>query len=293
MKEEKKRHYLPIVPRDEEWGIVCTTVGTQTVPPGSAYPPAGVHPSNYYFTRTRGRVLNEYQMLYITEGEGWFESEHCKRTAVKAGSMILLFPHEWHNYAPTLETGWKEYWIGFRGRYIDERVQNGFLSPERPIVSIGSDIQIEQFYLEVLREAEFESNGFQVLISSVVIHILGIAVYRQHFTRYESTAVSEKIERAKNLMHMYIGENKSPEQIASELGIGYTWFRREFKNLVGISPAQYQQQLRHIRAKEMLLSSDLSIADIAYDLGFTSPNLFSTFFHKMEGITPTAFRKRL
>lgn len=292
MEKKQKIHYMTFSPRDEEWGIVCTTAGYQTVAPNSDYPPAGLHPSNYLLSRQRGRTLREYQMVYITEGEGWFESAHCRRTRITAGTMFLIFPDEWHNYAPARATGWKEYWIGFRGKYIDGRVQNGFFSPERPLVSLGNDINIEQFYMEVLREAEFENTGFQMLISSVVIHILGLAVYKQNFHRYEGTAISDKIEKAKNLMRLKIGQNVSPEKIAAEIGIGYTWFRREFKEQVGISPAQYQQQLRHIEAKKLLLGTDLTIAEIAYDLGFSGPNMFSTFFHKMEGITPTAFRRQ-
>ncbi len=291
MEKSKEMHYMPISQQDEEWGIVCTTAGHQTIPRGHDYPPEGVHPNDYYFNKLKGRVLREYQMVYIVEGEGWFESAHCAKTVVKAGTMLLLFPGEWHNYAPCKETGWKEYWIGFRGRYIDERVQKGFFSPDRPIVFIGNDINIASFYTEVLREAQFEKKGFQLLISSIVLHILGIVVYRQNATPYESSAISDKIDQAKNKMKMYIGQNVSPEQIAQELGMGYTWFRSMFKEVTGISPAQYQQQLRYLQAKSLLLGSDLSISDIAYDLGFSSVHHFSTFFSKYEGISPRQFRK--
>ena len=95
MKRYTDLHYMPITPRDEQWGIVCTTAGHQIVPPGSCYPPSGKHPSGYVFTKYSGRVLHEYQMVYIVEGEGWFESKHCHRREVKAGTMLLLFPDEW------------------------------------------------------------------------------------------------------------------------------------------------------------------------------------------------------
>lgn len=292
MTPESKLHYMVVTPQDEQWGIACTTVGWQVVRPHSEYPPADIHPNAYQFSKYKGRVLREYQMVYITEGEGYFESEHQRRTHVTAGTMMLLFPGEWHTYSPSYETGWKEYWVGFRGRYIDERVQLGFFTPEHPLVQIGKDIGIEQLYIDILRTAEFEPSGFQMLISSIVLHILGVGLFRFNRTQYESMSVADKIEKAKQLMRSEIGNKTSPEQIAAKLGVGYTWFRRMFKEMVGISPAQYQRHLTFLTAKELLLSSDLTISEIAYDLGFTTNQQFSTFFRQMEGVSPRDFRKQ-
>ena len=102
-------HYLHFTPRDEQWGIVCTTVGYQKMPPHSPYPPVNRHPDDYFFQKGLGRKLNEYQLVYIVEGNGWFESEHCEKQIVHAGTIIMLFPGEWHHYAPNPNTGWKEY----------------------------------------------------------------------------------------------------------------------------------------------------------------------------------------
>lgn len=292
MKKYTDFHYMPVTPRDEQWGIICTTAGHQKISPGAPYPPTDKHPDDYIFKKTIGRTLQEYQLVYIIEGEGWFESTHCARTKVQAGTVMMLFPGEWHNYAPNPSTGWKEYWIGFKGRYIDERVENGFFSPEHPLVVIGNDIQVEEFYLEVLREAQFEKKNFQLLISSVVLHLLGTIVFRQNMTPYESTDIADKIEASKQFMRKHTGEEYSPERVARELGLGYSWFRRMFKEYVGISPAQYQLQLRYLRARDLLKGSDMTITEIAYDLGFSSGNQFSTFFSKHSGMSPRQFRQQ-
>ena len=51
--------------------------------------------------------------------------------------MILLFPGEWHSYYPDRETGWDEYWVGFRGIHIDKRVEKKFFTKEEPLHRIG------------------------------------------------------------------------------------------------------------------------------------------------------------
>lgn len=82
--EEKKSDalkYLRVNARDEEWGIVITTVGYQYVSPNHAYP-LSKHPDNYNFKNEGKRTLNEYQLVYITRGEGYFSSRSCPKTHI-------------------------------------------------------------------------------------------------------------------------------------------------------------------------------------------------------------------
>ena len=81
------------------------------------------------------------------------------------------------------------------------------------------------------------------------------------------------------------------EDIATSLGVGYSWFRQTFKRVTGISPAQYIARLLISRAKEMLISENHTITETAYLLGFESVGQFSTIFRKIEGSTPRQFRE--
>ena len=85
---------------------------------------------------------------------------------------------------------------------------------------------------------------------------------------------------------------KTAEGIAREIGVGCSWFRRVYKEYTRVSPAQYQLQLRLLRAKELLTSSNMNISEIAYALKFENTGQFSTFFKHKEGITPSEFRER-
>ena len=125
MPQTTRRKYLTINPSDQKWGLTTHSVGHQVISENEAYPPQ-VHPTRYLFNIENGRILNEYQLLYITKGRGMFSSESSGRSQVKEGYMFLLFPGEWHTYRPDPETGWNEYWIGFDGRIMDEWVKDGF-----------------------------------------------------------------------------------------------------------------------------------------------------------------------
>ena len=282
--------YLTINELDEKWGIVVTTAGYQFIPPQTPYP-LSVHPEHYAFKPQTGRILNEYQLVYITKGNGYFSSQSCPKKRIKAGTMILLFPGEWHSYHPDIDTGWDEYWVGFRGPHIDKRVENGFFSCKEPLHHIGISSGIVSLYEEILRIAAEEKFGYQQMASSIVLHILGSMYYKEKNNSFTDRYVIDKINEARILMRDF--ENMTTaEEIAREIGVGYSWFRRVFKEYTRVSPAQYQLQLRLLRAKELLTSSNMNISEIAYALKFENTGQFSTFFKHKEGITPSEFRER-
>ena len=285
--------YLTIGSNDEDWGIVVTTVGHQTIPPHSKYPPQQ-HPDSYYFAPEKGRILNEYQLVYITKGSGSFSSQSCKKKQrVTAGTVIMLFPEEWHSYQPDTEIGWSEYWVGFRGQHIDNRVIKGFFSKIEPVFNIGLSTQIVDFYEEIIRIAQQENTGYQQMISSIVLSILGSVFYKNKNLQYTDNYIVDKINKARDLIKKNIEMEMSQEDIAREIGLGYSWYRRMFKEYTGVSPAQYQLQQKLIRAKELLTTTDRNISEIAFFLHFENVCQFSTFFKKKEGITPSEFRKRI
>lgn len=284
-------YYLPVSPRDEQWGIVCTTAGHQHVPPGTPYP-VSEHPENYLFYKGSGRTLSEYQLVYITAGQGRFESASCPPVTVGAGTMLLLFPNEWHSYSPDTQTGWTEWWVGFRGENIDKLERQGFLARQRPVFRIGFSGGIERCYREIIGTVEEERVGFQPLISSIVLHILGSVLFKHSNLLYTDNPVVEKINRAKAIMRAGACRDISPEQIAREVGMGYTWFRRAFREYVGMAPAQYQQTMRLNKARELLTATTQTISEIAYALGFESASAFSLFFRTREHQSPTQYRAR-
>ncbi|WP_300793678.1 AraC family transcriptional regulator [uncultured Bacteroides sp.] len=270
----------------EELGICCTTVGFQSVKLKDKYPILK-HPDNYNFSQ-HGRVLNEYQLVYIIDGSGYFNSTSCEKTKVNAGTVIVIFPGERHYYHPDINTGWTEYWVGFKGNFVDALIERGIYSLKNPLLKIGIVESLIDQYNDIIKYGEKEKPGFLLLISSIVYNMLG-KIYYTH-CNYNNTPLLNKINQAKIIMRESLHDNKPLQCIAHELGMSYSWFRKYFKEQTGISPNQYLQQLKLIVAKEMLGGSELSISEIAYNLGFESVSHFSFFFKNKEGITATDFR---
>ena len=74
--------------------------------------------------------------------------------------------------------------------------------------------------------------------------------------------------------------------------MGYSIYRKKFKEYTGISPAQYQINLRINKAKDLLITSNQSLKEIALNLGFDSSDYFFRLFKQKTGFTPSDFREK-
>lgn len=283
--------YLPLSTEDKNWGLYILNAGCIRTTPSANYP-VTTHPSAYYFNWHNGRVLDEYQFIYITRGTGIFESDNCRYQQVKAGTVILLFPGERHRYKPNEDTGWDEYWIGLKGDIIDNLVKNGFFKPEQPCLYIGFNEQVFNIFDMIIEKTKTETTGYQPLISGAALHLMGSlhAILKQNSVEHADREVL--VNKARILFRSNIDKPFSPEQAAEELQVGYSWFRKVFKSYTGLSPGQYCIQLKIEKARAMLADPGLSVKEIAYNLKFESSFYFSKLFKEKTGITPTAYRQR-
>lgn len=283
--------YLTVGEEDVKWGLFLNVAGSSTIESGNTYPPKE-HPSGYYFNWNEGRVLHEYQINYITKGSGILENRFGKFT-VKSGSIIFIFPGVWHRYRPTAKTGWTENYIGFNGKFATELFRHPLFTPNRPVLQIGTKEEILDTYLKIFDLVEREQPGFQQIASGLVMKLLGYIISIEKQSGFSGKRIAKVIEEARFMMRQHIEQEINLEQIAKQHQVGYSYFRQMFKKYTGVSPGQYHLQLRIIRAKELLASTDKSIKEISYELGFRSIYYFSNMFKKKEGMNPSDFRKRV
>ncbi|MEB8347013.1 substrate-binding domain-containing protein [Flavobacteriaceae bacterium KMM 6898] len=83
----------------------------------------------------------------------------------------------------------------------------------------------------------------------------------------------------------------SVEQLAEKLHISRVQLYRKIKAILGINISDYIGAIRLEKAKTMLDRNELTISEIAYSCGFSTPNYFSTAFKNKYGSSPAAFRK--
>jgi len=79
-------------------------------------------------------------------------------------------------------------------------------------------------------------------------------------------------------------------QLAAVCGMSSSSFRQRFKQTTGKSLHAYVEEVRLNRAKAFLTDSELSMKEIAYELGFTHQGTFSSSFRRVVGLSPSEYR---
>ena len=174
---------------------------------------------------------------------------------------------------------------------MDELIKSGFFTFKQCIFHTSDYKGTSQIFNDIYNCLEQSAPGAAQYASGLVQMLLGRIAYENQNKTHCNSLTARTINQAKRMITSDIYAEKSIEEIAEILGIGYSYFRREFRRICGIPPGEYRQQHRLQRAKELLISSTDSIAQIAMELRFDSAGEFSTFFRKREGIPPLEYRK--
>ena len=283
--------YLTPGEEDKQWGIFLNAAGKALIPPDLSSYPNSAHPLGYYFTWEKGRVLNEFQINYITKGSGIYENE-TGRHSVKPGTLLITRPGIWHRYRPDKATGWMENYIGFNGSIPRNIINQHKLFTQKPVFYIGQRAEFIDTYHKIFDMVQDERPGFQQVASAMVMKLLGYMISVEKQRSFSGNRVEKIIRDACFEIRENIGKEIDFKIYAEDHHIGYSYFRKMYKQYTGIAPVQNHLNLKIQRAKEMLVSSDRSIKEIAFELGFHSIHYFSRIFKKKTGITPSLIRKK-
>jgi AraC-like DNA-binding protein len=282
--------YLAPGDLDKEWGLYLNVAGHATIPPGIAYPPSG-HPSGYYFTWEQGRILDEYQINYITEGTGVYETKKS-RFQIKPGTLLITKPGVWHRYKPREISGWTENYVGFSGNLAGKLISNSFFTSLKPVLYVGNRGEFIDTYLKIFEYIQAERPGYQQVSAGMVMKLLGYIVASQKLREFSKNPLEQLIQKSCLLIRENVDGEFDLKLFAETNMIGYSNFRRLFKKYTGLPPLQYQLDLKIMRSRELLLTTDKTIKEISFHLGFQSVYYFSRAFKKKTGISPTEVRKK-
>lgn len=288
--ENRYKKYFITSNKDKLWGFYINNLGRNVIKKYAAYPSTD-HPDQYMFTWDNGRALNEFHIVLITKGEGVFESKATGEIKVSDGAVFLLFPNVWHRYKPKKSTGWTERWIGFSGEIAKHFLSNGFFNANEPIITNCNKPSVLNHFNNLFKLFDEATYGHQHLASGICLQLMG-ELHNIKSGGSNLDDLNSMVSRTKSIMYKNINSAINLIEIASHLGVSYSKFRIDFKKQTGVSPLQYHLLLKIEKSKELLLNTNKSQKEIAFELGFESDVYFNRLFKRKTGLAPGKFRSK-
>jgi len=282
--------YLPPEPEDAVWGVRVVDAGYGRIPPAAPYPPSG-HPARYAFNWTDGRVIDEFQLVYVVAGQGRFESRSGGSYAIGRGQGFILFPGEWHRYRPNPLTGWTEIWVGFEGDYAGH-IARHFFSPARPVFTGDAAGDLAALLRHV---AGLTARASRVARTRAALGTLEALARLRNLQRRVGLSQERALARIDRARLEILSRSSEPidwPQLARKLGMSYPDFRRLFRRHTGKGPHHYQMHIRLSQAEALLADPELAVKEVATRVGFASPFYFSRLFKLKKGAAPEHWRRR-
>ncbi len=253
---------------------------------------------NYVLSRMH--FHDEIEILYVLEGDYIIEIPD-KKYFVKPGSVIFVrtgTPHS--TSAPSLKGAadfiqfkLEDYFTGAE-KYVYKHLPILAAYEDAPPIVIfekGSEIcdSMEKIRCEYLKK----ELAYDVYIHSLIYKIIGF-LYRESVLVKPKQDFDKKMIKRMIPVLEYIDENCGGEitleDIGRQFGFNISYFSRIFKTAVGMGFSDHLNFVRIHRAEILLKETDLSIVDIAINVGFSSASYFNKVFKRIKNCSPTQYR---
>ena len=131
-----------------------------------------------------------------------------------------------------------------------------------------------------------------LLSKSIELLVAQTDLYSQNPTRFLHTPrTKEQLFAARDFLEQHLTAPPSLSELALQVGLNEYNLKKGFKALFGTTVFGYLHQHRMLWARQLLLESDQSVKEIAYTLGYSSPQHFSKAFRKEFNTSPASMRK--
>ena len=248
------------------------------------------HPSNYRFSKTKGRTLDSLVIVHVVNGHGHFRSEMSGEIPIPANSVFFVFPGVTHYYRYDDETGWDEEWVELDPTDVLPLLAAAGITPKSPLRTFSSITALSEAFQNLLDASHLNGVGAEIRVAALAHLVVAEAIAA--WRKGTDAEGGQGVERMRQALVADIGEPTLVRDAARRAGKSVSRMRDLFRQATGLSPKKYQMRARLVRAGKLLRETDLPIGTIAEQTGFESIFAFSKRFKKLLGFSPSEYRQR-
>lgn len=167
--------------------------------------------------------------------------------------------------------------------------------PTPPIINVYDDAMIQAFYQSIIpyfaSADHVPAEILELKFKELLLHILHNP-QNEELHQYFLSIKGQKATPIEEIIENNYSFNLSIEAFAKMTNRSVSSFKRDFQSIYKTTPGKWLMDKKLERAKKLLLESNDSISNIAFDSGFENSAHFSRLFKQKTGITPIEFRKK-
>lgn len=239
-----------------------------------------------YFTRRDQKSALLY--IYTLSGEGSLTWRN-QTVALTPGTAVLIDCMEPHEYQTVSRKPWCFYWAHFTGSGVVGITP--FLLERLTPVSVNLPALVVDIFKELDELYDRTDRFVFAYRSSLIDRLMTHSIRCLESCERGQTAELDDLAPAKEYIQSHLSGEITIDELAASCNLSKYHFIRTFHKRTGFSPYRYVQIMRIDRAKQLLIFSNLSIAEIASEVGFGSQANFGKVFREITGTTPAAYRK--
>ena len=223
----------------------------------------------------------------ILGGSGTFILNN-KKYHLKEHDMFFIPPGQSLCYYPDNDDEWLYIWFEFNGENSDKYASIMGLDAENPVRACKDFKNIYYYIYNMLKK--LDQNG-----------TLGYYEVLSAFYRLDDTNTGSVVETVKNyaetamsyIEYHYHDPNLSIGDICKDLNMSHSYLCKLFKAHTGTSVVRYLVRFRLEKATELLKTTNLSVKEISYSVGFNDYLHFMKTFKSQFGISAGEYRKQI
>jgi AraC-like DNA-binding protein len=245
------------------------------------------------------RHIDAIEICYLERGCQIYRL-HDREYRLVGGDVLVVPPGEPHDTGGRLEDCGVLYWLILR--IPSEFSSLLSLSPEDSCVISNRLLNVPKLHfagrpiLKQIFNRLFDLHDLQTdaLKPLVIRHQLLCCILELLHCAYneQHRQPSKNIQRAVDKIRRFPEHEFSLADLAEEAGLSLSRFKVKFKSETGIAPHEFILRTKIEAAKVSLAQGELSVTDIAMELGFSSSQYFATVFRRFTQETPIEYRGR-
>ncbi|MED4126634.1 MULTISPECIES: AraC family transcriptional regulator [Shouchella] len=226
---------------------------------------------------------------YTLSGHGALAYEDQTFTLGKGQAFFVSIPSDHHYFYPKeATTDWEFIYITLEGKEALS-MHDHIVEKYGPILVIEKEAEPIRLLLRLLSETASgeitnsyigSQRAYEFLMT--LFHFLAVPPKKK---------LKEPITQAITYMKDHMSDQFDLATVAHHVGLSKYYFIKQFKRELNITPMHYVSILRIKKAAYLLSKTDLTVAEVAHQVGIDDANYFTKLFKKTVGVSASKFRK--